>query len=173
MIILNSSPLIHLTKLGKIRYLITKEKQLIIPTAVYNEVVIIGKEKKYAESFLIEKMINNGEIVVKKIDKYDKSLYPFLGEGEIEAIELAKMEEKLVLIDDKKARNVADLLKIEFQTTIVTIFELLLTKYINFSEYKSNITKLAEDAWISADIIQKFIDKGEELIEKNNYNDAR
>ena len=173
MIISNSSPLIHLTKLGKINHLISKEKQIIIPTAVYNEVVIIGKEKKYAESFIIEKMINNGEIVVKKTGNHDKSLYPFLGEGEIEAIELAKMEEKLVLIDDKKARNVADLLKIEFQTTIVTIFELLLTNYINFSEYKSNITKLAEEAWISADIIQKFIDKGEELIEKNNYNDAR
>lgn len=153
--------------------MITKEKQIIIPTAVYNEVVIIGKEKKYAESFIIEKMVKNGEIIVKKVEYYDKSLYPFLGEGEIEAIELAKIEEKIVLIDDKKARNVAEFLNVKFQTTIITIFELLLTKYINLPEYKSNIAKLAEEAWISADIIQRFIDKGEEISEKNNYNDAR
>jgi len=52
-------------------------------------------------------------------------------------------------------------LKIEHQTTLTTMFELLITGIINSSEYISNIKKYAEDSWISADVIQNYLEMGE------------
>ncbi|MHA1385478.1 MAG: hypothetical protein ACTSR3_17120, partial [Candidatus Helarchaeota archaeon] len=68
----------------------------------------------------------------------------------------------LLLIDEKKARNLAQILQIEHQTTIATIFELLISKNIDYLEYKSNIKQYAENSWVSADVIQEYLEKGEQ-----------
>jgi len=162
MVISNSSPLIHLTRLGKINYLFNLVKNIHIPKAVFEEVVIIGKLKNYSEAFIIERFVKEEKIIVTNLGSFDRSFYPPLGKGEVEALELAKRKNEIVLIDEKKARNFAQILQIEHQTTIATIFELLISKNIDFSEYKSNLKYYAESSWISADVIQEYIEKGEE-----------
>jgi predicted nucleic acid-binding protein len=161
MVISNSSPLIHLTRLGKIQYLFKLVKKIIIPKAVYEEVVVKGKLNNYSEAFTIENFIKEEKIIVSNLKPINGSLYPPLGKGELEALELAKQTRDLLLIDEKKARTVAQILQIEHQTTIATIFELLIAEIIDFSEYKSNIKQYAENSWVSADIIQEFIERGE------------
>jgi len=161
MVISNSSPLIHLIRLGKIQYLFRLIKNVTIPKAVFDEVVVKGKLKNYSEAFTIESFIKEEKIIVTNLDSFDESFYPPLGIGELEALELAKQQKELLLIDDKKARNLAQILQIEHQTTIATIFELLISEIIDFSEYKSNIKQYAENSWISADVIQEYIEKGE------------
>lgn len=64
-------------------------------------------------------------------------------------------------MDDKKGTNLAKILEIEHQTTLATIYELLILDIINISNYKSNLKKYAESSWISADIVQKSIEEGE------------
>ena len=161
MVISNSSPLIHLTKLGKINYLLELFKEIKIPKEVFQEVVVKGKLNNFIESFLIENLIKEDKIVVINLGSFDKSFYPPLGNGEIEALELAKQNSSLLLIDDAKARNLAQIFKIENQTTIATIFELLIAGIINIREYKTNLKKYAENSWISADVLQEYIEKGE------------
>lgn len=161
MVIINSSPLIHLTRLGKIQYLFNLFKIVTIPKAVFDEVVVKGKITNYAEAFTIESFIKEEKIIVSKLDAFDESYYPPLGKGELEALELAKQKKELLLIDEKKARNLAQILQIEHQTTIATIFELLISKNIDFPEFKSNIKQYAENSWISADVIEEYIEKGE------------
>jgi len=161
MVISNSSPIIHLTRLGKLKSLFRLFTKINIPKAVYEEVVVQGKDKNYAESFIIERYIENKKIVVKSLKSFDESFYPPLGRGELEALELARKTNELLIIDDKKARNLAKLLEIDHQTTIATIFELLISRSINMIDYKLNIKKYAENSWISADIIQEFLEKGE------------
>ncbi len=161
MVISNSSPLIHLTRLGKIQYLFKLVKNVTIPKAVFEEVVIKGKLNNYSEAFTIERFIKEEKIIVSNIKTIDESLYPPLGKGELEALELAKQTKELLLVDEKKARTFAQILQIEHQTTITTILELLISDTIDFSEYKSNIKQYAENSWVSADIIQEYIEKGE------------
>lgn len=161
MVISNSSPLIHLTRLGKIEYLFNLVKKISIPKAVFDELVIEGKQKNYSESYSIETFIKEGKINVISLKSFDDSFYPPLGRGELEALELAKQNNELLLIDDKKARNIAKLIQIEHQTTLATIFELLVSEVIDFAEYKSNIKRYAESSWISADVIQEYIERGE------------
>jgi len=162
MVISNSSPLIHLTRLGKINKLFKLVKYINIPKAVFDEVVVRGKLKEYSESFIIERFVKEEKILVTNLGSFDNSIYPPLGNGEIEALELARVKNEMLLIDERKARNFAQIFQIEHQTTIATIFELLITKNIDFSEYKSNLKNYAENSWVSADIIQEYIEKGEE-----------
>jgi len=157
----NSSPLIHLTRIGKIEYLIKQVKEIIIPVAVYHEVVTRGKEMNFLESFIIENYINQKKISISKVEEFDKSRYPPLGKGELEALELARQRNEILLLDDKKASNVAQILKIDHQTTIATVFELLLTNQIDKLDYRANIKKLAENSWISADVLQEYLERGE------------
>ena len=157
----NSSPLIHLTRIGKIEYLIEQVKEIIIPVAVYHEVVTLGKELNFLESFIIENYINQKKICIVKVEELDESRYPPLGKGELQALELARQRNEILLLDDKKARNVAHILKIDHQTTIATVFELLLTNQIDKLDYIANIKKLAENSWISADVIQEYLERGE------------
>lgn len=161
MVVSNSSPLIHLTRLGKISKLFQLVNHINIPKAVFDEVVVQGKLKNYSEAFTIESFIKEEKIKVTNVGSFDDSLYPPLGRGELETLELAKKKNELVLIDERKARNLAQILQIEHQTTIATIFELLITKNIDFSEYKSNLKYYAENSWVSADVIQEYIEKGE------------
>ena len=163
MVISNSSPLIHLTRIGKIEYLFKLVKNVIIPKAVFNEIVVEGKQKNYSEAFLIESFIKEEKINVMNLKPFDDSLYPPLGRGELEALELAKQNKELLLIDEKKVRNLAQILQIEHQTTLTTMFELLISKIIDFIEYKSNIKRFAENSWISADVIQEYIERGEKF----------
>ncbi len=163
MVVSNSSPLIHLTRLGKIEYLFDLVKKIKIPEAVFVEVVIQGKNNHFSESFIIERFIKEEKIQVIKLDPFDRSFYPPLGSGELEALELANQNKELLIIDEKKARNLAQILKIEHQTTLTTIFELFISKIIDYSEYISNIKKFAEDSWISADVLQEYIEKGEKF----------
>ncbi len=162
MVISNSSPLIHLTRLGKINYLFKLVKYINIPKAVFDEVVVKGKIKNYSEAFTIESFIKEEKIVVTNLNSFDEAFYPPLGRGELEALELAKQKNELLLIDEKKVRNLAQILEIEHQTTISTIFELLISQHIDFSEYKSNLKHYAENSWVSADVIQEYIEKGED-----------
>ncbi len=162
MVISNSSPLIHLTRLGKINYLFKLVKYINIPKAVFDEVVVEGKLKNYSEAFIIESFIKEEKIIVTNLNSFDESFYPPIGRGELEALELAKQKNELLLIDEKKARNLAQILQIEHQTTIATIFEFLISKNIDFSEYKSNLKNYAENSWVSADVIQEYIEKGED-----------
>ncbi len=157
----NSSPLIHLTRIDKIEYLIEQVKEIIIPVAVYHEVVTLGKELNFLESFIIENYINQKKICIVKVEELDESRYPPLGKGELQALELARQRNEILLLDDKKARNVAHILKIDHQTTIATVFELLLTNQIDKLDYRANIKKLAENSWISADVIQEYLERGE------------
>ena len=162
MVISNSSPLIHLTRLGKISQLFKLVENIKIPKAVYDEVVIKGKLKEYSEAFIIESFVKEEKILVTNLGSFDESFYPPLGRGEIEALELARLKNEMLLVDEKKARNFAQIFQIEHQTTIATIFELLISKHIDFSEFKSNVKKYGENSWVSADIIQEYIEKGEE-----------
>jgi predicted nucleic acid-binding protein len=98
---------------------------------------------------------------VTTLDPFDESFYPPLGKGELEALELAKQNKELLLIDEAKVRNLAQILRIEHQTTIATIFELLISENIDFSEYKLNLKQYAENSWISADVLQEYLEKGE------------
>ncbi len=102
----NSSPLINLSIIGRLELLQHKFSEVLIPQAVWREVVIEGIGKPGAEE--VEK---SGWTKVKEVQ--DKllvaSLTQHLDDGESEAIALAlEMGADLVLLDEKDARETAE-----------------------------------------------------------------
>ena len=128
MVVSNSSPLIHLTRLGKIEYFFNLVGNINISKAVFEEVVTKGKKKNYSEAYTIESFIKEEKIKILNLEPFNEAFYPPLSRGELESLELAKKNNELLIIDEKIGRNLAQILQIEHQSTISTIFELLITK---------------------------------------------
>ena len=106
MVISNSSPLIHLSIIGRLNLLEKKFSEIMIPPAVWREVVIDGFGKPGAKKVEQAKWIkvqdvNDRNLVI--------SLGRYLDAGESEAIALAlEIGASLVLLDERDARDTAD-----------------------------------------------------------------
>ena len=100
----NSTPLIALSKIGKLGLLRDYFGQICIPKAVYDEVVVNGgilygaEEVKEADWINVE-YVGNALAV--------ESLSMYLDAGESEAIVLAKEKDCLLIIDDGDGRKAA------------------------------------------------------------------
>jgi Predicted nucleic acid-binding protein, contains PIN domain len=88
-VVSNSSPLIHLARIGQLNLLKHFFNEIIVPEAVHKECVIEGKDREDAKK--IEKV---DWIKVAKIrdENLKKALMMVLDEGEAEAITLALEE---------------------------------------------------------------------------------
>ncbi len=105
-VVSNSSPLIALAKIGKLYILRELFKEIIIPKAVWNEVVVKGKGKPGAEE------VEKAEWIKVKEVRDKLSVEVLKGEieiGEAEAIILAKeLNADLLIMDEKIPRIIAE-----------------------------------------------------------------
>ena len=111
----NSTPLIALSKIGKIELLREYFGQIYIPKAVYEEVVVNGgilygaEEVAKADWIIVEDVENTLAV---------ESLSMYLDAGESEAIVLAKEKDCLLIIDDGDGRKVARNMNITITGTV-------------------------------------------------------
>lgn len=164
MIIFDSSPLIHLTKIGKIEFVLKIFGKIHIPEAVYEEVVEKGLNFGYADAFLIQNLEIEKQILKIKTKKHDPTLVNFLHKGEIEVLQLGEeyihKKKCLIVMDEKKGRLVAEQRKIPCISTAGLILLLLRHNVIKYDLYCSNLSKYASNGWFSLKNYQKFIKRG-------------
>ena len=163
MIISNSSPLILLARINKLGIIKEIYKKIYIPKAVYNEVIVRGKEEKYSDAFIIERAVDDFIFIrdlKEKNLRESKKLNDVIGIGESEAITLAIQERaSLLLIDNLEPRKIAEVKNIKCRSTPGIILEALHREKITVEEYKNSIIKLAEYAWLSGDIVAYFLEQ--------------
>ena len=145
MIVSNSSPLIYLSKIGKLSLLKELFNKIKIPKEVYNEVVLRGREGGFSDSYSVEKAVEDGWIEVISI-KLDKQIEKFASEidfGEVEAISLAlKLKAQLVIIDDSSARTIAESFGLNVKGTLYVLLRAYKNKLISKNDVKNNINSL-------------------------------
>lgn len=110
LVISNSSTLIHLAAIGRLTLLKEFYGKVVIPTAVWREVVEKGKGRTGAVE--VEKAHQAGwvEIASCEDEPVLRLLKRDLDEGEAEAIALAiNRKANLILLDETEARSVAEL----------------------------------------------------------------
>ena len=138
-VISNATPLIYLAKANKLDLLQTIANQVLIPKAVFQEVVIEGKRLGEKDAYRVEKAIAQSWLVVKEVKNIftlEVSLHP----GEIEVISLAKEKGiKTVLMDDAKARSVAELAGLNPVGTLWIILRAVKNNIIDFDEFLSTL----------------------------------
>ena len=112
-VICNASPLIYLAKADAITILKAVVGEVLIPSAVYDEVVVKGKELGQVDAFRVERAVKQGWIIVHKVAEMYAVEIP-LHPGEVEVISLAKqIGVSTVLMDDLKARTACELAGLE------------------------------------------------------------
>lgn len=124
--IFNTSPLIFLEKLKYIDKVVNVFSEVIIPSAVYDEI----RAKNDESSKRIAELVKMGKIKVFQVDAEN---IVGLHKGETEAISLAKKNNCWVVLDDLKARKVA---RSEGVKVIGTLGVIRLLKELNLVEFE-------------------------------------
>ena len=159
-VVCNSSPLIHLAKVGKLELLRDYCTEISIPEAVYRECVVDGKDREDA------KRIENASWIrvvgIKNID-LKKALNTVLDDGESEAIVLALQESAdLIILDDYEARELARTYGLKITGTIGLLIK---------ARHEGDISSIGEmlkklrmtGFWLSDDLYTKIRRDGGEL----------
>ncbi len=156
----NSSPLIHLARVGKLEILRDIFDTVLIPEAVYRECVIEGKDRDDAR-----KIKNATWLRVTKIKNIElnKALNTVLDEGEAEAIVLALQEAvDWILIDDYEAREFARIYGLKITGTIGVLLKAKHNGKI--SNLVELLEKLKETGfWLSENLYSEILRDGREL----------
>lgn len=122
-IVLNSSPLIFLSKLNYLNQFVESSDDFYIPQSVADEI----KAKSDSSSQTVQVLINSGNLQVRssKLITLVNSLNQRLGKGESEAIALAiELNTDYLLLDDSTARKEAKRLGLNVKGTLAVIKKL-------------------------------------------------
>jgi len=120
-IISNASPLIALVRIGQLDLLRQLYSEIIIPEAVWREVVVEGADQPGAEavssaSWIVRRTVTNRALV--------HGLQQELDAGEAEAIALAvEMNDALLLMDERLGRDTARHFGIRYTGVVGVLIE--------------------------------------------------
>lgn len=155
MIVLSDSgPLIALSKINHLDILRKFFGKIIIPQAVWTEVVEKGRGRPGSKEVQEANWIEVKE--VKNIIGIE-ALKHEIGTGESETLVLAKeLNADIVLIDDRIAREIARSMDMNVAGTLSIIYEAINNKFIN--ENFKEIIKLMRknNIWISDELFDSF-----------------
>jgi predicted nucleic acid-binding protein len=110
LVISDASALIHLVNIGRLGLLKDFFGQIVVPSAVWKEVVDLGEGRSGAEE--IRQAGGSGWMTVEapSDNAFVRALSRELDDGEAEVIALAvERKADLILVDETEARRVADL----------------------------------------------------------------
>ena len=151
-VIVNSSPIIVLAKIGKLELLRKLFDSVVITEQVYEEILL---KPTYLETIAIKKVIESDKwLKVQKSDEIIKSL----GVGESSSISLAKKLEQPLILDDKRAASIAATFGIECHGTLYVVLEALKRKIIKDKEEAINIVNqlINNNLYLSSDALSEF-----------------
>src|SRR5574341_773209 len=158
-IVVDSSPIIFLSKIGKIDLLTELFDEILIPSNVFYETVTQGREKMLDDAFVIENFINqSSKVKIKDADIRWLEDLP-VGKGEKAVISLARIEGiDNVLIDESKARTLAKVFKLKPRGTLWVLSLANSKGMITRQEFKESVLRVVEKGYrIKEEILAKFL----------------
>jgi predicted nucleic acid-binding protein len=132
----------------------------LIPEGVYQETIENGIKLGYSDAILLSEYCKNQKIRIQKISTEETALKLYLHLGEYETIMLAQELSYILVIDDKKARFVAEQKSLSFFSTLDIILLLQKEKTIDFELFQNNLGKYAKNGWINPQIIKQYLTEG-------------
>ncbi|KXA99253.1 hypothetical protein AKJ42_03495 [candidate division MSBL1 archaeon SCGC-AAA261C02] len=165
MIVSNATPLIYLSKIGKLGLLKRVFGEVYIPEEVKREAVDRGKELKKGDTLVIEKAIEDGWLKVSKAEPIESPIE--LEPGETAAISLAKkLGGQEVLIDEVSARTAARLLGLKPKGTVLVLLKTLEEGEMNLDEFLETMNDLVEHGFrLREEVYIEAIRKAREIEE--------
>ena len=110
----DASPLIWLSKAGKILLLKELFGEIIVPSEIYREAVENGLAEGFGDALAIKECFDEGWIKISKLTEGEMALCHKILDltsevhlGEVQAIILARMMKALLLMDESSGRSFA------------------------------------------------------------------
>lgn len=145
-IVSNATPLIYLSKIGRLDLLRDNFGEIIIPMEIKAEVVDRGKELKKKDAYIVESAIENGWIKVKETKLIEVAID--VQRGERAVISLAKnLGIGDVLIDEVSARTSAKLAGLHPRGTLFVLLKALKDYLIDFDDFLECLDKLISEGF--------------------------
>lgn len=159
-VVSDSSPLINLFLIGRFRLLQEFYPQILIPPAVYNELIQEGKEG--TSFFQHQKEKEFLKVVEVKPTDFLKLLHHNLDEGEAEAIALAlDCKADLLFLDEKEARSIAREYELRLTGVIGILLRAKLERRIPTVKNELNLLRM-KGFWIGKEIYEKVLQEAGE-----------
>ncbi len=173
----NSTPLIHLSRASALHLLFKLYEEVVIPRAVYVEVVVKGLERGFGDAEVVKAAVKEGLIRVEEaptdgVERVTR-IAPMLHRGEAEVLALAlRYKPCHVLLDDRVARLVASTLELEAHGTLYVLAAAAARNAIAVEEALSILDKLVKSGFrISIELYLKARAKLLKLKEKQQPRD--
>jgi len=166
----NTSPIIALAKIGRLKLLKDLYGMVLISPFVKVESVDKGKELGALDALEIERAINEGWIKVTELTRRQNQITQGLvselriGFGEAGALTLAKDKEIPVILDDKEARALAKGWGLEHTSTVMVLYEAFVKNLISYDELVEDLARLTRVTWISTDVITDVIKRAKKVM---------
>ena len=168
-VVCNASPLIYLAKANRVGLLKKVFREVLIPTAVYEEVVIEGKRLKERDAYRIERGIEEEWIIVEHV----KNAFPLeieIHPGEAEVISLAKEKGiETVLIDDAKARVVCETVGLRPIGTLGVMLRAVKDHMLSFNEFLSTLEDMVSAGfYLKEDVYMRAVREAQNLVDNQS-----
>lgn len=148
-IVSNTSPLIWLSKIGRITLLKELFGEVIIPYEVYIEAVERGLQEGFSDALAIKECIEQGWIKISKLNERETKLCEKIMEhvfeihlGEAQAIILAREADALLLMDESSGRAFAETLGLKVKGTLYVTMKALREELLDKAEAKDMVLTL-------------------------------
>lgn len=163
--ICNSGPLIYLAKLNRLDLLADLYGSVIIPRAVHDEVVVLGKQRGHVDALTIQLFLRQQRWPITVVPTETLVAYRpavTLDPGEIEVLAQARtVEDPLVLLDDNTARKEARRLGLRVRGTLGVLVQARRANLLTLGQAELLIEELSNrpDVWISSRLCEQVLEQ--------------
>jgi predicted nucleic acid-binding protein len=147
----DASPLIWLSKIGRIGLLRKLYGEVMVPEEVYREVVEEGLERGFSDALVVKDGVDEGWIRVSKLNEEKAELCHGMVEhaseihlGEAQAIALAREEGALLLMDESSGRAFAEAWGLRVRGTLYVLLTALRDGILSKDETRDAMLQLVE-----------------------------
>ena len=177
-IVSNSSPLIWLSKIGKLSLLKHLYGEVIIPDEVYKEVVERGLKEGFSDALIVKECVNQGWIKVSTLNKREIDLCRRIMEhaaeihlGETQALLLASKLNTLLLMDESCGRAFAETWGLKVRGTLYVILKALREGLLNKDETKEAVSSMINKGFrIEPKLLTRILKEIENFVPSNTPN---
>ena len=148
-VISNTSPLIWLSKIGKITLLKELYGEVIIPEEVYREAVEKGLQEGFSDALITKQCIDQGWIKISTLNEKEVELCqkiikhsPEIHMGEAQAILLARKTKTLLLMNESSGRAFAETWGLKVKGTLYVFMEALRKELLDKDMAKEAVLQL-------------------------------
>jgi len=150
-VVSNTSPLIWLSKIGRVTLLKELFGTVIIPEEVYKEAVERGLQEGFSDALVIKEAVDQGWIKISKLNKKEVALCQKMMKhafeihlGEAQAIVLSRRTHSLLLIDESSGRAFAEAWGLKAKGTLYVIVNALRHGLLDCAEAKETLLTLVD-----------------------------